>query len=296
MQDRGHLLTEQRNPASAELDRLETRQVLELMHAEDLRAVRAVGAALDDVARAAALVLESLRGGGRLIYAGAGTSGRLGVLDAAECPPTFGTPPGLVLGVLAGGPEALVHAREGAEDDEAAGAAALREARVSAKDAVVGLAAGGTTPFVAGALREARAAGARTVLVTCVPDAPLARLADHTVAVLVGAEVLTGSTRLKAGTATKLVLNMLSTAAMVGLGKVYGNLMVDLQVTAAKLEDRGRRILRELAGLTYDAAGELLRESGGSVKAALVMARRGVDAETARRLLAERQGFVRDLL
>jgi N-acetylmuramic acid 6-phosphate etherase len=294
--ERGHLLTERRHPGSIDLDRMSTRQILELMHAEDRAAAEAVGAALDQVERAAALVLGRLRDGGRLLYVGAGTSGRLGVLDAAECPPTFGTPPGQVVGILAGGPEALVRAREGAEDDAAAGAAAVRDAGVAGRDAVVGLAAGGTTPFVAGALAEARAAGAATALVTCVPDPPLGPLADVTVAVLVGPEILTGSTRLKAGTATKLVLNMLTTSAMVGLGKVYGNLMVDLQVTADKLEDRGRRILRDLLGVTYDEAGELLRRAEGSVKAALVMGRRGVGRAAALELIAARGGFVRELL
>jgi N-acetylmuramic acid 6-phosphate etherase len=272
------------------------RQILELMHAEDRAAVDAVGAALDAVERAAALVLGRLRAGGRLLYVGAGTSGRLGVLDAAECPPTFSTPAELVVGILAGGPEALVRAGEGAEDDAGGGAAAIREAACGPLDAVVGIAAGGTTPFVAGALAQARSAGAATALVTCVPDPPLAPLADVTVAVPVGPEILTGSTRLKAGTATKLVLNMLTTTAMIGLGKVYGNLMVDLQVTAEKLEDRGRRILRDLLGVGYDEAGELLRRAGGSVKAALVMGRRGVGREEALALIAGRGGFVRELL
>lgn len=294
--DRGHLLTEQPNPASAELDRLAPREILELMHAEDRRAVEAVGAVLADVERAAALVLEALREGGRLIYVGAGTSGRLGVLDAAECPPTFSTPPELVQGIIAGGTAALVRAQEGAEDDPQAAAEALRRAGVGARDVVVGIAAGGTTPFVAGALAEARAAGAHLVLITCVPDSSLASLVDVTVAPLVGPEIITGSTRLKAGTATKLVLNMLSTSAMIGLGKVYGNLMVDLQVTGDKLEDRGRRILRDLLGVGYERAGNLLRESGGSVKVALVMGRKGVTRAEAERLLAERGGFVREML
>ena len=294
--DRGHLLTEQRNPASSALDLLTPRQILELMHAEDRRAVEAVGAVLDQVERAALLVTDALRQGGRLIYVGAGTSGRLGILDAAECPPTFSTPPDLVQAIMAGGQEALVRSREGAEDDAEAGGAALRERSVGPSDVVVGIAAGGTTPFVAGAIAAARRAGAATIIVTCVPAGELAVQADVTIAVLVGPEIITGSTRLKAGTATKLVLNMLSTTAMVGLGKVYGNLMVDLQVTASKLEDRGRRMLRDLLSVNYDEAGALLRGSGGSVKTALVMARQGVDRETAVRLLEERRGFVRELL
>jgi N-acetylmuramic acid 6-phosphate etherase len=294
--ERGHLLTEQPHPASADLDRMTTREILELMHAEDLKAVEAVGRALDGVQRAAGLVLESLRRGGRLIYVGAGTSGRLGVLDAAECPPTLSTPPQMVQGVIAGGPEALVRALEGAEDDEAAGAAGVRERGVGARDVVVGIAAGGTTPFVVGALDEARRVGARTIFLTCVRDAEVGPEVDLVVSVPVGPEILTGSTRLKAGTVTKLVLNMLTTSAMVGLGKVYGNRMVDLQVTAAKLEDRGRRILRDILGVDYDRADELLRRSEGSVKLALVMASRGVDRPTAERMLREKGGFIRELL
>jgi N-acetylmuramic acid 6-phosphate etherase len=293
--ERGHLLTEQPHPASADLDRMSLRQILELMHAEDRKAVEAVGHALDQIERAVRMVLEAFSGGGKLIYVGAGTSGRLGVLDAAECPPTFSTPPEMVQGVIAGGFEALVRAREGAEDDIEGGAAAVSDRDVGPRDVVVGIAAGGTTPFVAGALAQARASGARTILLTCVPDAGLGEV-DLIVAVPVGPEILTGSTRLKAGTATKLVLNMLTTSAMVGLGKVYGNRMVDLQVTAAKLEDRGRRILRDILGVDYDRAGELLREGDGSVKLALVMAGRGVDRETAARLLRENRGFVRDLI
>jgi N-acetylmuramic acid 6-phosphate etherase len=292
---RGHLLTEQPHPASAELDRMTPRQLLELMHAEDLKAVEAVGGVLDQVERAAGLVLEALRGGGRLVYVGAGTSGRLGVLDAAECPPTFSTPPEMVQAVIAGGVEAVVRSREGAEDDVEGGARAVRERSVGPRDVIVGIAAGGTTPFVAGALEQARASGARTILLTCVPEAALGEV-DLTVSVPVGPEILTGSTRLKAGTATKLVLNMLTTSAMVGLGKVYGNRMVDLQVTAAKLEDRGRRILSDVLGIDYERAGRLLREAGGSVKVALVMGSRGVDRASAGRLLREKDGFVRELI
>jgi N-acetylmuramic acid 6-phosphate etherase len=294
--ERGHLLTEQRNPASAELDRMTIREILELMHDEDRRAVEAVGDVLEDVERAATAVLETFRAGGRLFYLGAGTSGRLGVLDAAECPPTFSTSPDLVQGLIAGGYEALARAREGAEDEPAAAAEAVHRAGVGSSDMVVGIAAGGTTPFVEGGLHEARRLGARTGLITCVPDSPLAPLVEWTVAALVGPEIITGSTRLKAATATKLVLNMLTTSAMIRLGKVYGNLMVDLQVTAAKLEDRGRRILRDLLQVSYEEAGELLQRSGGSVKAALVMAARKVDRQTALRLLDESGGFVRELL
>jgi N-acetylmuramic acid 6-phosphate etherase len=293
--DRSRLLTESVNPRTTDIDTLDPRAILDRIHAEDLRAVAAVGAVLDPVAAAVERVVRAFRAGGRLIYVGAGTSGRLGVLDAAECPPTFGTDPSQVQGVLAGGPEAMWRAQEGAEDSPDEGAAAIAERSVGPADVVMGIAAGSTTPFVLGALREAIRRGAQTVFLTCVPpaDAPIAREVDVVIAPLTGPEVIAGSTRLKAGTATKLVLNMVTTAAMVRLGKTYGNLMVDLQVSAAKLEDRGRRILRDLLGVDYDAAGALLAEAGGRVKTALVMRRRGVGREEAERLLVEAEGFLR---
>ena len=293
--DRSRLLTESVNPRTADIDTLEPRAILDRMHTEDLQAVAAVGEVLDQVAAVVERVVRAFRDGGRLIYVGAGTSGRLGVLDAAECPPTFGTDPSLVQGVLAGGPEAMWRAREGAEDSPDEGGAAIAERDVGPRDVVMGIAAGSTTPFVLGALREAIRRNAGTVFLTCVPpaDAPIAREVDVVIAPLTGPEVIAGSTRLKAGTATKLVLNMVTTAAMVRLGKTYGNLMVDLQVTAAKLEDRGRRILRDLLGVGYDEAGALLAESGGRVKTALVMRRRGVGREEAERLLIEADGFLR---
>jgi N-acetylmuramic acid 6-phosphate etherase len=293
--DRSRLLTEGVNPRTTDIDTLEPRAILDRIHAEDLQAVAAVGEVLDQVAEVVERVVRAFREGGRLIYVGAGTSGRLGVLDAAECPPTFGTDPSLVQGVVAGGPEAMWRAREGAEDSPDDGAAAIAEREVGPRDVVMGIAAGSTTPFVLGALREAIRRDAQTVFLTCVPpaDAPIAREVDVVIAPLTGPEVITGSTRMKAGTATKLVLNMVTTAAMVRLGKTYGNLMVDLQVTAAKLEDRGRRILRDLLGVEYDEAGALLGEAGGRVKTALVMRRRGVGREEAERLLVEADGFLR---
>ena len=293
--DRSRLLTESVNPRTADIDTLEPRAILDRIHAEDLQAVTAVGEVLDQVVAAVERVVRAFREGGRLIYVGAGTSGRLGVLDAVECPPTFGTDSSLVQGVLAGGPEAMWRAREGAEDSPEDGAAAIVEREVGPRDVVMGIAAGSTTPYVLGALREAIRRNAGTVFLTCVPpaDAPIAREVDVVIAPLTGPEVIAGSTRLKAGTATKLVLNMVTTAAMVRLGKTYGNLMVDLQVTAAKLEDRGRRILRDLLGIDYDEAGVLLAEAGGRVKTALVMRRRGVGREEAERLLVEADGFLR---
>ncbi len=293
--DRSRLPTEGNNPRTADIDTLEPRAILDRLHAEDRRAVEAVGEVLDDVATAVDIVVRAFRSGGRLVYIGAGTSGRLGVLDAAECPPTFGTEPTMVQAILAGGPEAMWRSREGAEDSAEEGAAAIAERDVDSRDVVFGIAAGSTTPFVIGALREAIRRGAATVFLTCVPpaDVPIASQVHVVVAPLTGPEAIAGSTRLKAGTATKLVLNMVTTAAMVRLGKTYGNLMVDLRVTAAKLEDRGRRILRELLGVSYEEAGELLETSGGRVKTALVMRRRDVGREEAERLLDEAGGFLR---
>jgi len=293
--DRSRLPTEGINPRTADIDALEPREILDRIHAEDRRAVEAVGEVLDDVTAAVERVVRAFESGGRLIYVGAGTSGRLGVLDAAECPPTFGTDPSLVQAVLAGGPEAMWRAREGAEDSAEDGAAAIAERGVDGRDVVLGIAAGSTTPFVIGALREAIRRGAGTVLLTCVPpaDVPIAGDVDVVIAPLTGAEAIAGSTRMKAGTATKLVLNMLTTTAMVRLGKTYGNLMVDLRVTAAKLEDRGRRILRDLLGVTYEEAEGLLGAARGRVKTALVMHRRGVGREEAERLLERAGGFLR---
>lgn len=293
--DRSHLSTEQINPRTLDIDVLDARAIVERIHTEDRRAFDAVGEVLDAIADAVERVVTAFQSGGRLIYAGAGTSGRLGVLDAAECPPTFGTDPDIVQGVLAGGLEALVRAREGAEDVAEDGARAIAERSVGEHDVVVGIAAGSTTPFVIGALEEARRRGATTVFVTCVPpaDLPAAVRADVVIAPVTGPEVVTGSTRMKAGTATKLVLNSITTAAMIRTGKTYGNLMVDLRVTSSKLEDRGRRILRDLLGLDYEDAGELLREAGGSVKTALVMRRLGVDRADAERRLEEAGGFLR---
>ncbi|HUP00629.1 MAG TPA: N-acetylmuramic acid 6-phosphate etherase [Gemmatimonadota bacterium] len=293
--DRSHLLTEKVNPRTTDIDTLDNRAILERIHAEDHRAFEAVGEVLEEIARAVELVVRAFRSGGRLVYVGAGTSGRLGVLDAAECPPTFGTDPAMIQGAIAGGAEALVRSREGAEDVAADGAAAVIKRLVGADDIVFGIAAGSTTPFVIGALEEALRRGAATVFLTCVPtgDVPIARQVDVVIAPLTGPEVITGSTRMKAGTATKLVLNMVTTTAMIRLGKTYGNLMIDLQATSEKLEDRGRRILRDLLGVSYEAAGELLREAGGGVKTALVMHRCGVGLAEAQRLLDEAGGFLR---
>lgn len=293
MTDRSHLLTELRLPESMGLDAMSAEEAVAVMNAQDAKAVEAVAAERASVARAAELVAAALRGGGRLIYFGAGTSGRLGVLDASECPPTFRTDPEQVQGVIAGGEAAMFRAQEGAEDRAEDGAAAVDARGVGPRDVVMGIAAGGTTPFVHGALRRARERGAKTVFLSCVQPVPDEPPVDVVIRPLTGPEVLTGSTRLKAGTATKLVLNQITTVAMVRLGKVYENLMVDLRATNQKLWDRGARIVATLTGLPRDAAMDLLRRADGRVKVAVVMQRRQVSAEEATRLLAASGGALR---
>jgi len=290
-------LTERRNPRTVAIDVATPLQIVELLNAEDRVVPDAVRAAREDIAIAMTLVADAFADGGRLLYVGAGTSGRLGVLDASECPPTFGTPPELVVGIIAGGASALTRSQEGAEDDTAAGAAAIAAANVSDRDVVVGIAASGTTPYVRGALTAARGHGAATVLVTCAEaPADLAAACDRIIALRVGPEAITGSTRLKAGTATKLVLNTLTTGAMVLLGKTYGNLMVDLRTLSAKLTDRSERIVMEVCGVDRPRAREALAAAGGRAKAAIVMVRRGVEASEADRLLAAAGGVLRRVI
>jgi N-acetylmuramic acid 6-phosphate etherase len=286
-------LTEQRNPGSATIDELDTLGIVDLINAEDQRVAIAVGRERENIARAIDLVVECLRSGGRLFYVGAGTSGRLGTLDAAEMPPTFRTDPELVQGMIAGGPEALVRAMEGAEDDTAAAERDVEERGIGPADFVLGIATSGTTPYVHAALARARSLGARTGFLLCnEPDESLIEKHDVVIAPIVGPEVITGSTRMKAGTATKLVLNTISTAAMVRMGKVYGNLMVDLQVTANKLRDRAQRILMETLRLDRQAAVSLLDATGGEVKTAIVMGRFGSSAAEARSMLAAAGGLI----
>lgn len=291
-----HAITEERNPASAEIDRLPTLEMLRVINAEDARVAPAVGRELAHIAAAVDAIAQRLERGGRLIYVGAGTSGRLGVLDAAECPPTFGVPEGMVQGVIAGGDQALRHSVEGAEDAEEAGHVDLALLAVNGRDAVVGLAASGTTPYVVGALTEARLRGALTIAVTCNPGSPLEALADIAIVPVVGPEVIAGSTRLKAGTAQKLVLNMLSSGAMIRLGKTYGNLMVDVQATNAKLQRRALRIVQEVTRLPEDEAARLLAECDGQVKTAIVSALRALSPSQARERLQQAGGRVRDAL
>lgn len=290
-------LTEQRNPRSMRIDQLSTQEIVDLINAEDRMVAAAVGEERQQIARAVDLVVDCLRRGGRLIYVGAGTSGRLGVLDASEMPPTYRTEPDMVQGIMAGGYEALLRAQEGAEDHPEDGAAAIDEREVGDKDFVLGIAASGTTPFVHGALRRARERGARTGFLLCTyPSEQLLKSHDVVIAPLVGPEVITGSTRMKAGTATKIILNTISTSAMVKTGKVYGNLMVDLQVTCQKLQDRGERILMDTLGVAREEASRLLDAAGGHVKTAIVMSRLSVDADVARQRLDAVGGSIAELV
>ena len=275
-------LTEQRNPKSTKIDKLDVLGIVDLINNEDRLVAEAVSDEREAIARAIELVEMALRAGGRLIYVGAGTSGRLGVLDAAEMPPTFGIDPERVHGVIAGGYQALVRSQEGAEDHPEDGVEAINNLDVGQRDFVLGIATSGSPPYVHGALSRARELGARTGFLLCTsPPAPLLSEHDVVIAPLVGAEVITGSTRMKAGTATKLVLNTITTGAMVRIGKVYSNLMVDLQVTCEKLRDRGERILSELLNLDQPAAAALLDRASGDVKTALVMAHLDIDAKEA---------------
>jgi N-acetylmuramic acid 6-phosphate etherase len=290
------LRTEQRNPRSRGLDRKSTLDVLRALNREDATVALAVRRELPHIARAVDAIVKSLKRGGTLFYVGAGTSGRLAVLDAAECPPTFGTPPRMVRAIIAGGERALRHAVEGAEDSAANGARDLRRAKVSARDLVVGIAASGTTAYVLGAFEFARRRGAVTVGVTSNPRSPVARKARISIALDTGPEAIAGSTRMKAGTAQKIVLNMLSTAAMVRLGRVYENWMVHVALTNQKLRRRGARILEEAAGVSPSAAAHALRQAGHDLPLALVMLKTGASAREARQRLAAADGNVRQAL
>lgn len=294
--DLSKIATEQRNPRTAEIDTVGTEDMLRIINDEDARVPGAVAAQLPAIASAVDGIVARIRDGGRLIYIGAGTSGRLGVLDASECPPTFNTPPGLVVGLIAGGDYALRHAVESVEDQPDAGARALLDINVSAKDTVVGIAASGRTPFVLGAMAHANEIGALTVGVTNTHDARLSEAVQIPIEVVTGPEVVTGSTRLKAGTSQKLVLNMLTTGAMIRLGKTYGNLMVDLQPTNEKLKVRAIGIVRDAAGITEEEAAAVLEHSGGDVKAAIVSSILGISPEDARARIDATGGRVRQAI
>ena len=281
-----NLLTEQANPASAAIDTLPTDQVLRIINAEDQKVAGAVQAEIPAIARAVDAIVAAIEAGGRLFYLGAGTSGRLGVLDASECPPTFSVPPELVQGIIAGGEPALSRATETTEDDPTIGVRDLLARGFTSRDVLVGLAASGRTPYVLGAVAEARRIGALTIGVSCTPDSELSAAVDIPIAPLVGPEIVAGSTRLKSGTAQKLVLNMLSTGTFIRLGYVFGNLMVNVQPKNTKLLDRARRIVAQAAGVSYQRAGEVLEEAGNSVRTAILMAKTGASRDDAERRLA----------
>jgi len=296
LKDRSKLTTEKRNIRSRDIDILSTLEIVDVINAEDRKVAPAVAKERRRIAKAIDIIVQSFKSGGRLFYIGAGTSGRLGVLDAAECPPTFGTPPSLVQGIIAGGRRALVRAIEGAEDIAEDGAAALRKKRLSPKDVVVGIAASGVTPFVRGGLKYAGKIGAKTIFITCAPEVKKEVKADVVINPVVGPEVVTGSTRMKAGTATKLVLNTLTTGAMVKMGKVYGNLMVDLKATNEKLRDRAERIVVTVTGVSRARARKLLRQAKGMAKVAILMHFRKIGFEKARRLLKACDESLRDAM
>jgi N-acetylmuramic acid 6-phosphate etherase len=290
------LLTEQVNPATRDIDSRSTFEVLQLINAQDRGVATAVEKELQRIAEAVDGIVDRVRQGGRLFYIGAGTSGRLGVLDAAECPPTFHVPPELVQAIIAGGEAALARATEATEDDPESGKGDLAALGFTANDALVGIAASGRTPYVLGAVELARSLGAFTVGISCTPESELAGAVEVPITPLVGPEVIAGSTRMKAGTATKLVLNMISTAVMIRLGYVYGNLMVNVQPKNSKLEDRALRIIAESGGVSYERAAELLRAAGGAVKTAIVMSRLSLDRAQAEARLAAAGGAVSEAL
>jgi N-acetylmuramic acid 6-phosphate etherase len=293
LKDRSRLTTEKPNVRSRDIDCRPTIGIVDVINSEDTKVATAVGRERKAIAAAVDVIVASFRGGGRLFYVGAGTSGRLGVLDASECPPTYGTDPRMVQGIIAGGRRALVRSVEGAEDHPEAGAAVMDRKQVTDRDTVVGIAACGITPFVRGAIDRAKARGAKTIFVTCAPEARGYIRADIIINPVVGPEVVTGSTRMKAGTATKLVLNTLTTAAMIKLGKVFGNLMVDLRATNAKLRDRAERIVMAATGITRPQSRRLLRAACGQAKAAIAMHFQRADFEEALELLAAGEGSIR---
>jgi N-acetylmuramic acid 6-phosphate etherase len=290
------LLTEQSNPASASIDALPTEAVLRIINAEDRKVAQAVEREVPAIAQAVDAIVAALEHGGRLFYIGAGTSGRLGVLDASECPPTFGASPEMIQGIIAGGETALSHATETTEDDPSAGVRDLTTRGFGSRDVLVGLAASGRTPYVLGAVAEAKRLGAVTVGISCTPDSELARVVRIPITPLVGPEVVAGSTRMKAGTAQKMVLNMLSTGAFIRLGYVYGNLMVNVQPKNAKLVDRARGIVARKAGVPYERAAELLAEAGNKVSTAILMGKLAIGREEAERRLTESGGRIRRVL
>ena len=291
------MMTEQRNPNSTALGLKTTREIVRIFNEEDRKAVAAVEAEAEAIAQAVEIIVSAFRQGGRLFYIGAGTSGRLGVLDASECPPTFSTDPGMVQGIIAGGDVALRRAVEGEEDKPERGAAAIRERQLTPRDVLIGIASSGRTPYVRGALKEARAIGATTICLCCVtPPDEWNPFVNHFITPIVGPEILTGSTRLKAGTATKLVLNMLTTIAMVKIGKTYDNLMVDVHASNSKLIDRSIRIVQEVTGVNAARAEATLAQADGKAKVAIVMLVKELSATDAIALLEKHDGFLRSVI
>ncbi|MCE5185569.1 MAG: N-acetylmuramic acid 6-phosphate etherase [Planctomycetaceae bacterium] len=288
-----NLVTEARNAESENIDDKSTEEILQIINRQDALVPAVVNDQIPYIAQAVELIVQAFRQGGRLFYIGAGTSGRLGVLDAAECPPTFGTDPAMVQGIIAGGEKALTRAQEGAEDKADKGAEDLVSRGVTSNDVVCGIAASYRTPYVLGAIEKARAIGAKTIYVTCNAREKVTVSVDVAICAVVGPEVIMGSTRMKAGTATKLILNMLTTASMIRLGKVYGNMMVDLMMTSRKLEERSKRVLMMTTGITYEKAADLLKAAEGHVKTAIVMELAGLDKPTAQQRLAVANGFIR---
>ena len=289
--------TEQRNPNSTDIDLKSTAEIVRIFHEEDQKAIAAVAAESDAIAHAIDLCVAAFRDGGRLFYVGAGTSGRLGVLDASECPPTFSTPPEMVQGIIAGGDVALRRSVEGEEDKPERGAQVVRERELTSQDVLVGIASSGRTPYVMGALKEAHAIGATTIFLCCVsPPAQLEEWGTHVIAPIVGPEIITGSTRLKAGTATKLVLNMLTTVSMIKLGKVYNNLMVDVNASNTKLVARSIWIVQAVAGVDLATAEAALAQANGQAKLAIVMLAKGLNPIDANALLEKHSGFLRHIL
>jgi N-acetylmuramic acid 6-phosphate etherase len=290
----GSLSTEQRNPRSVDIDKKSVSEILKIINEEDKLVPLAVENELPYIEKAVDIIVSALKDGGRLLYFGAGTSGRLGVIDAAECPPTFGTPDNLICGFIAGGKEAMFKAQEGAEDKEENGTKDVLNANVTSKDVVCGIAASRRTPYVIGAVKKAKELGAKTLFVTCNPRNDFnIKEVDIAICPYVGPEVIMGSTRMKSGTAQKLVLNMLTTASMIRMGKVYENMMIDLQMTNKKLVERSKKIIMTITGISYDSASEFLEKADGHVKTALVMIQANVDADEARQRLLKVDGFVR---
>ncbi len=291
------MITEQRNPNSTDIDLKPIAEIVDIFNEEDQRAIEAVASQSEAITCAVEIIVDAFRQGGRLFYIGAGTSGRLGVLDASECPPTFSTNPELVQGIIAGGDMALRKSVEGEEDKTERGAMAVREPELTPQDVLVGIASSGRTPYVLGALEEAHSIGSKTIFLSCVPpNAELKSYVDHFITPIVGPEIITGSTRLKAGTATKLVLNMLTTISMIKMGKVYNNLMVDVNASNTKLVERSIRIIQSVTGVDVATAKTKLQESGGNAKIAIVMLKKEIGRKEAEALLETHDGFLRPIL